>query len=62
MQNQLVHQVYSFNHNITNHLKTLKIDNTAQIIKHKVGSLNLAEEVGNLSKACKVMRLSRPSL
>ena len=25
------------------------------IIKHKVGLLNLAEELGNVSKACKVM-------
>jgi transposase len=30
-----------------------------KIIKHKVGLLNLAEELGNVSKACKVMRLSR---
>ena len=35
------------------------IDNTAKIIKHKVGLLNLAEELGNVSKACKVMGLSR---
>ncbi|MEC9995347.1 hypothetical protein RCU16_03560 [Escherichia coli] len=25
------------------------------IIKHKVGLLNLAEELGNVSKACKIM-------
>src|SRR5215204_1223027 len=31
----------------------------AKIIKHKVGLLNLAEELGNVSKACKVMGLSR---
>ena len=31
------------------------IDNSAKIIKHKVGLLNLAEELGNVSKACKVM-------
>ncbi len=30
-----------------------------QIIKHKVGLLNLAEELGNVSRACKVMGLSR---
>ena len=30
-----------------------------QVIKHKVGLLNLAEELGNLSKACQVMGLSR---
>lgn len=35
------------------------IDNTAKIIKYKVGLLNLAEELGNVSKACKVMGLSR---
>lgn len=29
------------------------------IIKHKVGLLNLAEELGNVSKACKVMGVSR---
>ena len=30
-----------------------------RIIKHKLGLLNLAEELGNVSKACKVMGLSR---
>lgn len=35
------------------------LENNARIIKHKVGLLNLAEELGNVSKACKVMRLSR---
>ena len=29
------------------------------IIKHKVGLLNLAEELGNVSKACQVMGVSR---
>jgi len=29
------------------------------IIKHKVGLLNLADELGNVSKACKVMGVSR---
>lgn len=29
------------------------------IIKHKAGLLNLAEELGNVSKACKVMGASR---
>ena len=28
------------------------------IIKHKAGLLNLAEELGNVSKACKVMGVS----
>ena len=32
---------------------------TGKIIKHKVGLLNLAEELGNVSKACQVMGLSR---
>ena len=35
------------------------IENTSKIIKHKVGLLNLAEELNNVSKACKVMGLSR---
>lgn len=26
------------------------------IIKHKVGLLNLAEELGNVSKACKMLQ------
>ena len=29
------------------------------IIKHKAGLLNLAEELGNVSKACRVMGVSR---
>lgn len=29
------------------------------IIKHKVGLLNLVEELGNISKACQVMGMSR---
>ncbi len=29
------------------------------IIKHKAGLLNLAEELGNVSKACKVMAVSK---
>ena len=29
------------------------------IIKHKAGLLNLAEELGNVSEACKVMGVSR---
>ncbi len=32
---------------------------TERIIKNKVGLLNLAQELGNISKACKVMGLSR---
>ena len=30
-----------------------------KVIKHRVGLLNLAEELGNVSKACRVMGLSR---
>lgn len=29
------------------------------IIKHKAGLLNLAEELGNVSRACKIMGVSR---
>ncbi|AKH36936.1 winged helix-turn helix protein [Nitrosomonas communis] len=29
------------------------------IIKHKTGLLNLAEELQNISKACKIMEISR---
>lgn len=37
----------------------LMLDNNERIIKHKVGLLNLAEELGNVSRACKLMGLSR---
>ncbi len=30
-----------------------------RIIKHKVGLLNLADELGNVAKACKMMGVSR---
>ncbi|SUF55010.1 regulator [Salmonella enterica] len=29
------------------------------VIKHKAGLLNLAEELSNISKACKIMGISR---
>lgn len=35
------------------------LNTNERIIKHKVGLLNLAEELGNVSKACKMMGLSR---
>ncbi|SIR02075.1 IS481 family transposase [Marinobacterium stanieri] len=35
------------------------IQSNERIIKHKLGLLNLAEELGNVSRACKVMGLSR---
>jgi len=38
---------------------TLMLNTTDRIIKHKIGLLNLAEELGNVSKACQVMGLSR---
>ena len=30
-----------------------------KVIKHKIGLLNLAAELGNVSRACKVMGFSR---
>ncbi len=35
------------------------LNTTDKIIKHKTGLLNLAEELGNVSKACQVMSYSR---
>ena len=35
------------------------LQSSEKIIKHKVGLLNLAEELGNVSKACQIMGLSR---
>ncbi|WP_122072405.1 hypothetical protein [Pseudophaeobacter sp. EL27] len=35
--------------------ETTMLDTTDKIIKHKTGLLNLAEELGNVSKACQVM-------
>ncbi len=35
------------------------LHSTDKIIKHKTGLLNLAEELGNVSKACQVMGFSR---
>ena len=35
------------------------LQSNEKIIKHKVGLLNLAEELGNVSKACQIMGLSR---
>ncbi|NIW11398.1 MAG: IS481 family transposase [Gammaproteobacteria bacterium] len=35
------------------------IHSNEKVIKHKVGLLNLAEELGNVSKACQLMGLSR---
>jgi len=38
---------------------TLMLHTNNPIIKHKVGLLNLAQELNNVSKACKVMGVSR---
>ena len=38
---------------------TLMLQSNERIIKHKLGLLNLAEELGNVSKACQIMGLSR---
>ena len=35
------------------------LNTNERIIRHKVGLLNLAEEPGNVSRACQVMGLSR---
>ena len=35
------------------------LNGTQKIIKHKAGLLNLAEELGNVSQACRIMGLSR---
>lgn len=38
---------------------TLMLNGNERIIRHKVGLLNLAEELGNVSRACRVMGVSR---
>lgn len=38
---------------------TLRLHTNNPIIKHKAGLLNLAEKLGNVSKACRVMGVSR---
>jgi molybdenum-dependent DNA-binding transcriptional regulator ModE len=35
------------------------LHSTKNVIKLKIGLLNLAEELGNVSKACRIMGLSR---
>ncbi|WP_133060662.1 helix-turn-helix domain-containing protein, partial [Parendozoicomonas haliclonae] len=35
------------------------IQSSDRIVKHKVGLLNLADELGNISKACKMIGVSR---
>jgi len=38
------------------------LNTTDKIIKHKTGLLTLAEELGNVSKACEVMGMSHETL
>lgn len=35
------------------------LQSNQKIIRHKVGLLNLAEELGNVSKACQMMGLTQ---
>ena len=35
------------------------LNGNEKIIKHKTGLLNLAQELGNVSKACQIMGMSR---
>lgn len=44
---------------VTSEEVTLMLHTNEKVIKHKVGPLNPANELGNVSKACKRMRLSR---
>ena len=37
------------------------MNNTEKVIRNKVGLLNLAQELGNISKACQIMGYSRDS-
>lgn len=39
-----------------------KLNTTDRIIKHKIGLLNLVEELGNVSKTCQVIVLSRDTI
>ena len=38
---------------------TLMLHGNERIVKHKIGLLNLAEELTNVSRACKIMGLFR---
>ncbi len=35
------------------------LNGNERIVKHNIGLLNLAEELSNVSRACKIMSLSR---
>jgi hypothetical protein len=41
---------------------TLMLNGNERIIKHKVSLLNLAEELGNVSKACQMMGVPRDTI
>ncbi|WP_084813649.1 helix-turn-helix domain-containing protein [Desulfogranum japonicum] len=41
---------------------TLILHGNERIVKHKIGLLNLAEELSKVSRACKIMGLSRDTL
>ena len=40
-------------------IKSVKMKTAEKIIKNKVGLLNLAEQLGNVSQACKIIGFSR---
>jgi transposase InsO family protein len=57
-------RVTGFDGGVETKIKTLKevtlmLYGNERIIKHKLGLLNLAEELGNVSRACKIMGMSR---
>ena len=35
------------------------LNGTKTVIKHKIGLLNLADELGNVSNACRIMAYNR---
>jgi len=56
------HVVFRFDGGANQTIETRKLtmlNSNTKIIKHKTGLLNLAEELGNVSKACQVMGYSR---
>jgi hypothetical protein len=56
------HVVFRFDGGANLTIETRKLtmlNSNTKIIKHKTGLLNLAEELGNVSKACQVMGYSR---
>ena len=47
--------------NATNALRKLDVPKAEKVIKNKVGLIKLAEHLGNVSEACKIMGFSRDS-